>query len=193
MFRFQTFAKHFKLDVTYTAFNLQILDIGTSQHLETKLSFDDSSYLKAFALNPYMIYWQELSGKATAARVPYQVFLGEEGPPSSFYFEFGVTPSYTIKSCGLKFEAPLRMIMAAEDFYGTYYSDSATVGLYEVGVRGTIPLKFMPPGYGFWNFHAGVRYQGFLDKNLQGMQQFNAPGKAVDGSTQVYCGLNVFF
>src|SRR5205085_57163 len=47
------FAKNFKLDVTYTAFAMQILDIGTSQHLDTKLSFDDAQYLKKFALHPY--------------------------------------------------------------------------------------------------------------------------------------------
>src|SRR5207253_4086940 len=46
------FAKRFKLDVTYTAFVEQILAIGTSQHLETKLSFNDEPYLKAFALHP---------------------------------------------------------------------------------------------------------------------------------------------
>lgn len=51
------FAKHFKLDVTYTAFNMQILDIGTSQHLDSKISFDDSDYLKAFALHPYFEFW----------------------------------------------------------------------------------------------------------------------------------------
>ena len=187
------FAKNFRLDLTYTAFNMQVLGIGTSQHLETKLSFNDSQYLKAFALQPYMIFWKELTGKATAAQVPYQVFLGEQGPPSSFYFEMGVTPSYTIKSIDLKLEVPCRMIIAADDFYGEYYAASSTVGLYEVGLRATYPLKFMPPGYGFWNFHAGVRYQGFVDENLQGMQQFNAPGEAEDGSTQFYCGLNAFF
>lgn len=188
-----SFAKNFRLDVTYTAFDMQILGIPTSQHLETKLSFNDSPYLKAFALQPYMIFWQELTGKATAARVPYQVYLGEAGPPSSFYFEFGVTPSYTVKSIELKLEVPCRMIMAADDFYGEYYASSSTVSLYEVGFKATLPLKFVPPGYGFWNFHAGVRYQGFVDENLQGMQEFNAPGSAEDGSTQFYCGLNVFF
>ena len=49
-----SFAKQFKLDVTYTAFAMQILDIGTSHHLETKLGFDDTPYLKAFALHPYL-------------------------------------------------------------------------------------------------------------------------------------------
>ncbi|HTI68558.1 MAG TPA: hypothetical protein VMF06_01225, partial [Candidatus Limnocylindria bacterium] len=62
--------KGFKLDITYTAFAEQILDIGTSHHLETKLSFDDTPYLKAFALHPYVSFWQELDGKATDAALP---------------------------------------------------------------------------------------------------------------------------
>lgn len=191
------FAKNFKLDVTYTAFNMQILDIGTSQHLETKISFDDTSYLKAFALHPYFLYWQELDGKATAAQVPYFVDpLGKSPgtpPDSSYYFELGATPGYTFKNIGLKLEAPCRVLLPSKDFYGEYYDKASTVGLYEVGVKATIPLKFVPQGYGFWSFHVGFRYQNFMDENLQGMQQFNAPGKAVDDTVQYYCGLTAFF
>src|SRR5215203_2951748 len=47
------FAKNWQLDVTYTVFEMNILNIPTSQHLETKLSFDDTPYLKKFALHPY--------------------------------------------------------------------------------------------------------------------------------------------
>src|SRR5258708_7489543 len=50
------FAKNFTLSVTYTAFAMQILDIGTSQHLESKLAFNDSPYLKAFAVHPYFLF-----------------------------------------------------------------------------------------------------------------------------------------
>jgi hypothetical protein len=187
------FAKHFKLDVTYTAFNMQILDIGTSQHLETKVSFDDSSYLKAFALHPYFSYWQELVNKATAAQVPYKVFLGEPGPGEGYYFDIGIAPSYTFKDLGLKVEAPCRVLFPNQDFYGEYYAPSSTVGLYELGIKGSIPLKFMPKGYGNWGFHAGFRYMNFVDKNLQGMQEFNAPGSAVKDTVQFYCGLSTFF
>ena len=51
-----SFAKNFTLDVTYTSFNMEILNIPFSQHLEAKLSFNDSPYLKDFALHPYVIY-----------------------------------------------------------------------------------------------------------------------------------------
>jgi len=188
------FAKHLKLDVTYTAFNMQILDIGTSQHLETKLSLDDTPWLKAFAIHPYFSYWQELSGKATAARVPFNVFANQAGPPSSYYFDIGGSPGYTFeKLAGLKLEAPCRVLLPNKQFYGEFYDKASTVGLYELGVKGSIPMNFMPPGYGHWGFHAGFRYMSFVDKNLQGMQQFNAPGKATKESYQIYCGVSTFF
>lgn len=191
------FAKNWKLDVTYTAFNMQILDIGTSEHIDTKLSFDDSSYLKGFALHPYFEYWQEIAGKATAADVPYIVNpLGKppaNGPGSSYYLEFGIAPSYTFDKVGLKLELPCRVLLPGKKFYGEYYDSASTVGLYEVGIKATIPLKFMPQGYGHWSFHAGFNYMGLEDKNLQGMQQFNAPGKSTSETVQFYCGITTFF
>ena len=188
-----SFAKDFKLDVTYTAFAMQILDIGTSQHLEVKLGYDDSRFLKAFALHPYFSFWQELDGKATAADVPYRVFSNQRGPDSSYYFDIGIDPSYTFQDWGLKLEAPCRVLLPNKDFYGEYYHEASTVGLYELGVKGSMPLKFVPPGYGNWGVHVGFRYQNFVDENLQGMQEFNAPGHAVQDTTQVYGGFNVFF
>lgn len=189
--------KGLKLDVTYTAFAMQILDIGTSHHLETKLSFDDTPYLKSFALHPYLLWWKELDEKATAARVPYLVDpLGKNpgpAPDSSYYFEMGIAPSYTFKDLDLKLELPARVLLPNADFYGEYYDSSSTIGLYEVGVKASIPLKFVRPGFGFWNFHVGFRYMNFVDDNLSGMQQFNAPGKAVDQTVQYYCGVTAFF
>lgn len=194
------FAKHFKLDVTYTAFNMQILDIGTSQHLDTKLSFDDSPWLKAFALHPYFEYWQELDGKATDADVPEAVYGpsphsgAHPAPDSSYYFEIGIDPSYTFKDlAGFKLEAPCRVLLPNDRFYGEYYGDASTVGLFELGLKGTVPLKFMPQGYGNWSFHAGFRYVNFVDDNLYHLNEFNAPGKPTRESTQVYCGISAFF
>ncbi len=176
-------AKHFTLDVTWTAFNMQILNIPFSTHLDTKLSFDDSDYLKAFALHPYFEFWKELSGKAVQDT--------DANPESSYYFDIGVAPSYTFQNCGLKLEAPCRVLLPDSKFYGTGAGTadplpSSTVGLYEVGIKGTIPMKFMPEGYGHWSFHAGFKYMGFEDDNLEATQHRT-------GSTQVYAGLSTFF
>lgn len=171
-------AKHFTLDVTYTAFDMHIFNIPFSQHLDTKLSFDDSPYLKAFALHPYFEYWQELDGKAVSNT--------DASPDSSYYFDVGVSPSYTFDKSGLKLEAPCRVLLPNSKFYGTGAGSSSTVGLYELGVKGTIPLKFMPEGYGHWSFHAGFKYMRFEDENLRATQH-----RA--GSTQVYAGISTFF
>lgn len=188
------------LNVTYTAFVEQILDIETSHHLEVKLSFDDSPILKGFALNPYLLFWKELDGKSTAAQVPFAVFgpspnTGAIDPPDEgYYFEVGVSPGFTLKPLGdLKFEFPCRVLLPSEDFYGEWYDDAETVGLYEVGVKASIPLKFMPKGYGNWSIHAGYKYMNFVDNNLEGMNQFNSPGEPTDHVHQVYGGISVFF
>jgi hypothetical protein len=172
------FDKGFKLDVTYTAFNMQIFNLGTSQHLETKVSFDDSPYLKQFSIHPYVSYWRELSGKAVANTDPVA--------QSSYYFDLGMAPSYTFEKYSVKLEAPCRILMADSKFYGTGAGNSSTVGLYEVGLKASVPMKFMPMGYGNWGFHAGYKYMGFCDNNLKATQ-------GVANTWQVYCGISTFF
>lgn len=191
------FAKYFTISSTYTAFNMQILDIGTSHHLENKLAIDDTEWLKAFALHPYVTYWQELQGKATAAQVPYFVNpLGKAAmpiPEESHYLEFGIAPSYTYEPWNLKFEAPMRVLLPDSEFYGEYYDPSSSLGLYEVGLKATIPLTFMPKGYGNWNVHAGFKFMGLEDDNLAKMQAFNAPGKETRDTVQYFFGIGAFF
>lgn len=170
--------KGFTLDVTYTAFNMEVFNIPFSQHLETKLSFDDTPYLKEFALHPYVILWNELDGKAVANT--------DADPESSYYFDIGIAPAYQCPKTGIKFEAPCRVLMANEDFYGTGAGDSSTVGLYELGLKGSLPVNFMPEGFGHWSAHAGIKYMKFVDDNL----------KATQGQSetwQVYAGISTFF
>jgi hypothetical protein len=194
--------KHFTLDVTYTAFVEQILDIGTSNHLDSKLTFDDSDYLKAFAIHPYFEYWQELTGKATDADVPEAVFGpspksgSHPAPAASYYFDVGIDPQYTFGPQvlgGLKVEAPCSVLLPNERFYGDYYGDRNTVGLFEVGTKATIPITFIPPSYGHWSFHVGFNFFDFVDNNLYHLNEFNAPGKPKRSMYQFYGGFSAFF
>jgi len=177
------FAENFKLDVTYTAFCMQILDIGTSEHLETKLSYNDTKLLGAFALHPYLLFWKELDNKATAA--------ANFGVPSSYYFEVGITPG--IKIGDVKLDAPMRVLLPASDFYGETFASSSTVGLYEVGLKASMPLKFMPKGYGFWDGHIGFRYMKFVDDNLKQLATDGGFGSPTDDTAQIYAGVTAFF
>jgi hypothetical protein len=187
------FWKRFTWSETYTAFCMQIENIGTSQHLDSKLAFNDTDFLKAFALHPYFEYWQELYAKSTDADLPWKISGKGTGPGSSYYFEIGVAPSYTISSINLKLEAPCRVLLPDSRFYGDYYAPSSTVGLYELGVKGTYPLSHFPKGFGNWSLHAGVRWVQFMDENLVDLNQFNAPGKPTNHEWQGYAGVSIFF
>ena len=194
--------KYFTLDVTYTAFVEQILNIGTSNHLDTKLTLDDSSFLHAFALHPYFEYWQELTGKATDADVPEAVFgpsrnsASNPAPGSSYYLDVGIDPQYQFGPHvlgGLKIEAPCSVLLPDTRFYGTYYGASSTVGLFELGVKATVPITFIPANYGHWSMHAGFNYFNFVDNNLYHLNEFNAPQEPKRDTWQVYGGMSVFF
>ncbi len=185
--------KRFTWSETYTAFGMQIESIPTSQHLDSKIAFDDTDYLKAFALHPYFEYWQELYSKATDADLPWKLSGKGTGPGSSYYFELGIAPSYTISSINLKLELPCRVLLPDSRFYGNFYAPSSTVGLYEFGVKGTYPLTHFPKGFGNWSLHAGFRLMEFADENLMQLNQFNAPGKTTSHEWQGYGGLTIFF
>jgi hypothetical protein len=193
-------AQHFTLDLTYTAFVEHILDIPDSQNLQVKLSFDDSKFLGALALHPYLLYFQELKNKSTDATVPYEV-LGpspDSGanphPGESYYLELGIAPSYTFKSAGdLKIEAPLRLLLPASKFYGEYYGNSSAVGLYELGLKASASLASVPKNYGNWGGYAGFRYQYYNDVNLYNLNIFNAPGKPTRDDWVFFAGLSMFY
>ena len=195
------FAKNFTLDVTYTAFNEFIESIPFSQHLDNKLSFNDSPYLNwgGFGFHPYVEFWQELSSKATDADLPAALGLTPPAshgkyiePGSSYYIETGVDPTYTFKD-GVKLELPVDVLLPNERFYGEFYHSASTVGVFDAGGKVTVPMGFMPDGYGHWSFHVGVKYLNFVDDNLYYLNTFNAPGKPTRDTTLVYCGISVFF
>jgi len=176
-------AKNFKLDVTYTEFGMQILDIGTSQHLETKLGYDDSAALGAFALHPYVSFWRELEGKATAA--------ANFGIPSSYYFEVGIDPGWS--SDGVKYELPIRALLPSANFYGETFAPKSTVALYEVGLKVSGAAAFVPKGYGHWGWHLGYKYMSFVDDNLKQLSTGGGFATKTNGTGQVYAGLSSFF
>lgn len=192
---------NFTLDVTYTAFNEMIEGIGFSQHLDTKLSFNDSAYLPmgGFGFHPYVEFWDELSGKATDADLPASLGITPPAshgkylePGSSYYFQVGVDPTYALKD-GVKLELPVDVLLPSDRFYGEFYDKASTVGIVSVGGKVTVPMPFMPDGYGHWSFHAGVKYMNFVDDNLYYLNTFNAPGKPTRDTTLVYAGVSVFF
>jgi hypothetical protein len=164
---------------------MQVLDIGTSQHLDTKLSFDDSPWLKGFAMHPYFEFWQELDGKATDADVPQAVYGpspnsgSHPAPGSSYYFEVGIDPSYTFKEwAGLKLEAPCRVLLPNERFYGEYYADASTVGLFELGLERHCASQLHAAGLWPLEFSCRLSLDVFRRRQFVSPQRIQRPGQA---------------
>jgi hypothetical protein len=194
--------KNTTLSATYIGFAEQILSIGMVHNLEVKLAYNDSGLWGGnFALNPYALFWWEIQNKTTAARVPQTVlgpspFSGANPQPqSAFYFELGLSPSYTFKEFGnLKVEAPCRFLLPNSRFYGEYYGESSFLGLFEAGLRATLPLpKWSNRGYGNWSAYAGFKYQYYNDVNLYNLNTFLAPGRPTRDSWTFFSGVSVFF
>jgi hypothetical protein len=93
----------------------------------------------------------------------------------------------------MKVEAPCSVLLPNERFYGEYYSKANTVGLFELGVKTTIPLPFIPANYGHWSFHTGFNFLDFVDNNLYHLNEFNAPDRPKRSTWQVYGGFSAFF
>jgi hypothetical protein len=140
------FAKNFKAEVDYTIFRSQNGSFPTCQNLELKLDYDDSKLLGPFAIHPYAGVFIELFNKATFANTP-----------ESYYWEFGIDPSYTFKLCKsypLTIEAPSYITFPEHNFYGR----SSVVGVVGTGVKLSVPMAFIPASYGHWTYYAAYNF-----------------------------------
>ena len=61
-----------------------------------------------------------------------------------------------------------------------------TVGLFELGMKATVPISCIPASYGHWSFHVGFNFFDFVDNNLYHLNEFNAPEKP---KRSMYSGL----
>jgi hypothetical protein len=154
------FADIFKFDTTWTAFDSMVDAYPTSHHLELKLSLDDSKWLGAWALSPYVAFWQELENKAT-------VVFNQATSDESFYFTLGINPS--IKFDMVKIEFPTFMNIVDDDFYQQFSGAGGGDGIAVVstGIKASVPLTFIPEGYGHWTWYAGVKYYHLSNDGLE--------------------------
>jgi len=180
------FADLWKLDLNYTAFRSMVDSYPTSHHLEVKLGFDDSKFLGAFALNPYIAFWKELENKATVAFNPA---TSEE----SYYFTVGVNPSF--KAGPVKFEFPTYINLVDGDFYQKFDGTGGGSGLAVFGteVKLSVPLTFIPKDMGFWTLYAGVKYYHLSNDGLRDGNMVLTANEHKDDLVQFHGGISIFF
>ncbi|MFP6663439.1 MAG: hypothetical protein VCC00_04485 [Deltaproteobacteria bacterium] len=116
-------------------------DIG---EIDIALSYDDSDLLGAFALSPYATFAFEIHRDQTA-------FEGN----NAGYFEFGIEPGCTVlenSDYPVSISTPVALGVS---MYEGYFGDN-DLGWGTVGAVASVPLAFVPAGYGDWSVAAGV-------------------------------------
>jgi len=139
------FAKNFTLTVQYFEFDSPADAFSTARSINANLAYDDSGLLGPFALHPHFTVLWELGAPGFAG-------LG----PKGWYYEVGIAPSYTfLKSSKypITLAAPFTLGLGDSRFYA-----GNNFGYFSTGPVVSVPLAFIPSGYGSWTLSAAYTY-----------------------------------
>ena len=182
------FLNDLQFDVFYTAFRSQTDSYDTSTNLDLKLTYHDH-FMGDFSINPYVEFFDEISNKATVELVPAESH-------TSYYFQLGIDPTYSSKACPVKVELPTYVSLVGSDFYQRFSgaAGGSGVGVFSTELKVSVPLDFIPKGYGHWTAYAGFQYYylnnpGLLDGNVA----LGATSARKHDLYQLHGGITIFF
>ena len=182
------FFKDFEFDTTYTAFVSQNGSFPTSTNLDLKLTYHDH-FIPGFALNPYVEYFDELTNKAT-------VVLNPATSEKGYYFQFGLDPTYTIKTeWPITLELPTYVSVVSKNFYqkldGT--GGGTGVGVFSSEFKVSVPIKCIPKSYGFWTAYTGFQYYYLSNAGVLDGNSVLGTGTREHNLYQFHAGVQLFF
>ena len=140
------------LSTTYTAYTSPNNAFSTVKELAFKLAVDDSAYLGAAALKPYVLVAQEFDTAPGLGQA-------DGGENAGTYLELGVAPGWASEAVALAF--PVKVGLSAGDYYELRGVDNK-FGYASVGALVTVPLGGTTM-FGAWNVHGGVEFQTLGD------------------------------
>ena len=140
------------LSFNYTAYTSPNNMFSTVKELGVKLAVDDTPYLGAVALKPYVLFAAEID---TAAGIGQ----ADGGVDGGKYLELGVSPGYAATVASIAF--PIKVGLSAGDYYELGGVDNK-FGFLSVGAIATVPLGGTT-AFGAWNLHGGVEFQRLGD------------------------------
>ena len=149
-----TFEKNFTLTVSYFEFNYPAISAGPGdpqRSINVSLAYDDTDLLGMWALHPHVTFLQEVTGDTTGGHVG----LGST-ETNGQYYEVGIAPSFTFlkdSKYPVTFTAPVNAGFGSSGFYaGNGFGYLSAGGVFSV------PLAFIPAGYGTWTASVGGTY-----------------------------------
>lgn len=142
-----TFAQKFTLLVQYFEFDSPADAFTTARSIDAALTYDDSSLLGAFALHPHFTVLWELGAPGFAGLQPH-----------GWYYELGVAPGYTfLKNSKYPITVTLPFTLGLGDSGGFYGNNN--FGYFATGPNISVPLAFIPSGFGSWTLSAAYTYE----------------------------------
>jgi hypothetical protein len=149
-----TFAQKFTLLVQYFEFDSPAGAFNTARSIDANLTYDDSAIMGPFSLHPHLTVLYELGGgDGPASTTGGAAGLKKDG----WYEELGVAPSYTFlpkSTYPITLALPLTVGLSGQS--GFYYHD--WFGYFSGGPTLSVPLAFIPSGFGSWTLTAGYTY-----------------------------------
>ncbi|MGB8355370.1 MAG: hypothetical protein WCD79_15845 [Chthoniobacteraceae bacterium] len=164
------FAKNFTLTVSYFEFDYPSQGASPQRSINTSISYDDTDLLGMWALHPHFTYLQELTGNANGGHVG----LGFGGTSDKGqYYEVGIAPAFTFmkdSKYAPTLTIPVTAGFGSSGFYGTGF------GYASAGLTVSVPLAFIPSGFGAWTANFGGTYYYLGTNTARANGQFSNSG-----------------
>lgn len=132
---------------TYTSYTSPGDAFTHVKEVSFKLAVDDSAYLGAGALSPYLLVAFELATEPGR-------YQADGGDKAGRYLELGIAPGYSGSKASIAF--PVKLGLSLSNYYELAGADNA-FGFFSVGGILTVPLG---PN---WNVHGGGEFQTLGD------------------------------
>jgi hypothetical protein len=148
-----TFATNFTLLLQYFEFDSPAGAFNTARSLDANLTYNDASFwtnptlsAASFAIHPHATVLYELGAPG---------FAGLQG--KGWYYELGIAPSWTfMPKATYPITLALPVTLGLGDDHGFYQGN--TYGYLSVGPSVSVPLAFIPAGFGSWTLTAAYTY-----------------------------------
>jgi hypothetical protein len=134
----------------FTAYTSPNKMFKTVKEVSFKAAYSDADKLGKFALSPYALVAFEVEGNA------------DGGQHSGKYLELGIAPGVPVAGGKASFTFPVKLGLSLSDYYeGPSTHD--TLGFFDVGVAGSVPLSFIGKAYGAWALRGGLDFLALGD------------------------------
>jgi hypothetical protein len=152
--------------LTYTAYTSPNGMFSTVKEFAVKLAVDDSPYLRAAAVKPYVLIAREFGHIAGQA---------DGGFEHGTYMELGAAPGLATSRFGVA--VPVKVGLSLGDYYEGSQGDE-TFGYFSLAAVVTVPFSSTPTRFGTWNVHGGLEYLRLGAERTRGLGENQLVGAA---------------